>query len=1473
MDWHPQHTCIFEAKERVGGRAYSKAGIPGLADLRIDLGAYRFDTHNHVLVNRIVNGILKLPTRCYDPRISDPTCNAFGNLSNVRDAYGNNAGYATGPEGLALKFREAGGHIYFGHRLVKVDKADPQRQDDVLLEFSNKVSVVVKSVFLNIPAPAMNHLDNMSIVFTGATQDTREALAATVPMPGAKQFLVYPKAPWRSVEALREGLFSNATSTPPLVGRLHEFYGKCKALPSDSCYGHGSGCKSLQGDDCFGAVLTYYDFPSDPEKKILNYFAKFQENLSDPYTYLAYDPDAAPGTPAHDAKVMIESTHESFVDALLKKNAAGFNNRTIVEQVMPMPSGTVLAMWWSRDAESSIYPEPSTLGADTSVTPNMRDPQHRLRNRIMKPVDSLPIYIANEAYSGGAGWAQPALTMTERVLWHHFGNKAAWVGGEDCEEDCLLGLPPNCKDCVSSTWWAQEIGSYPPTTPPLPPIPNCQSSADELVHVVQSNPSDPATTKCAKVTSADLDPIPNRNGSCSTSYADDEMALQWSWTNTTHLFVSLTMENAQGWTGVGFGAGMTSADMVVLLNLPLVTHRYNSTGYQVPTQVGWGDDLQLQEVHVNPATSQMSVSFVVSGDLLNDRVVAASPSSPPSPPSCSSCIANAPSASLCPGSLSSTTATKTATASQATTGTSVDMIFSRYSKPLGPGSNSTHFPQHTWMRHLQLDLACGRDVTPTFEQHIKPLFRAKDRAAMLFSLDLHNYTDVFNEADSIYNVVRDKTFYNLATGMPKDKPWSLRNIHLFQSWIIGGKKQGPTSGGLLPGVTCTSKPKPTFYGDIKGLFREKDVSDMLFMMDLSKYKDVSKHAIKIFTAVSIPMGQPHHMPCDSEWSAESLSTFEQWVACGKEEGDPASEGAFDDAEVFYKTININSFPEYRSTAKRALQYYIDMAWKQGPENITDPSQEYRRFWPYNHTYFETVINNWYSGMAAAGEAYDPADDAEFTSRAMVVNWLTQYAPYHLTDGAWIAGCCPTGPIDEIHAMLWGIYNDELGMGERKKNHCFVYQQTLESIGVSLPEIHSRDFAYDPRLLKSAFTQAAFSLTIAQFSDEYFEELLGATVQLEMSSIGLVTRIKRQEYWGIDAQRDILHVGIDNAAHGHGYRAVRATMLYLDQIRETSGEAGVQAAWRRIWNGFMCFDALSTFGEDVREMNARMVNVNPTHEVVKMMEAKAKYGSQNHLDKRLGVTKINALFANPKEFVEMLGRSAWVVPGNPDVSALMDYLTTFEGPMFRVFNDDEFEVWRVWIREMKSDRAQNGTLDIVDAMEHVIVRVMRTAMSVKAHQRINVWGPSPNDPALEIEQPVSQWLQAVNNVGPKVMMRVLANPRNNLITPGAPLSSRLVTGVLKPGTTMGKQFARIAVDAPQLKDESHRNRFWTWTDIVQRWIADDCPMEPAAGQTWKLFVEDEEFDFRGVMDPVGRIERTLETWREARPYSTGKHYDF
>lgn len=67
----------------------------------------------------------------------------------------------------------------------------------------------------------------------------------------------------------------------------------------------------------------------------------------------------------------------------------------------------------------------------------------------------------------------------------------------------------------------------------------------------------------------------------------------------------------------------------------------------------------------------------------------------------------------------------------------------------------------------------------TFTQHIKPLFRAKDRQSMQWSFDLWSYEDVTRHAQGI--------FHRLQQGsMPCDGAWPREQVDLFQHWITSG---------------------------------------------------------------------------------------------------------------------------------------------------------------------------------------------------------------------------------------------------------------------------------------------------------------------------------------------------------------------------------------------------------------------------------------------------------------------------------------------------------------------------------------------------------------------------------------------------------------------------------------------------------------------------------------------------------------
>lgn len=67
----------------------------------------------------------------------------------------------------------------------------------------------------------------------------------------------------------------------------------------------------------------------------------------------------------------------------------------------------------------------------------------------------------------------------------------------------------------------------------------------------------------------------------------------------------------------------------------------------------------------------------------------------------------------------------------------------------------------------------------TFMQHIKPLFRAKDRQSMQWAFDLWSYEDVTRHAQGIFQRVQQGS-------MPCDGAWSREQVEIFQRWMTSG---------------------------------------------------------------------------------------------------------------------------------------------------------------------------------------------------------------------------------------------------------------------------------------------------------------------------------------------------------------------------------------------------------------------------------------------------------------------------------------------------------------------------------------------------------------------------------------------------------------------------------------------------------------------------------------------------------------
>jgi hypothetical protein len=71
------------------------------------------------------------------------------------------------------------------------------------------------------------------------------------------------------------------------------------------------------------------------------------------------------------------------------------------------------------------------------------------------------------------------------------------------------------------------------------------------------------------------------------------------------------------------------------------------------------------------------------------------------------------------------------------------------------------------------------DEPISFEQHIKPLFRERDRESMNWAFDLWSHGDVAANGEAILARLRDGT-------MPCDGAWPEEQIVRFRDWLEAG---------------------------------------------------------------------------------------------------------------------------------------------------------------------------------------------------------------------------------------------------------------------------------------------------------------------------------------------------------------------------------------------------------------------------------------------------------------------------------------------------------------------------------------------------------------------------------------------------------------------------------------------------------------------------------------------------------------
>lgn len=511
-------------------------------------------------------------------------------------------------------------------------------------------------------------------------------------------------------------------------------------------------------------------------------------------------------------------------------------------------------------------------------------------------------------------------------------------------------------------------------------------------------------------------------------------------------------------------------------------------------------------------------------------------------------------------------------------------------------------------------------------------------------------------------------------------------------------------------------------------------------------------------------------------------------------------------DFYYMLCNIDQFPEMYEFSCKIVDQFLGVARHAiEHQTYTDSGAVIlEKYFDYDKTTFEAKLEeiyDFYRDQAAHMKPWE-LDEA----RADIVKDRVHSGPYNQNDGAWLRFIANTGTLDDVRGFLFDVWSDEFGNGNPALHHGNLFTTFLRGLNITLPEVASRAYADHPKFNDGDFASPVFQMAISQNSDRYFPEIIGMTLFLEWEVLELAQTIKKLDYHGIDSQFWRMHVGIDNAVDGHGAKARNAVNVYLDNVLKESGNEAMQREWKRIWTGFVAFATAGMNYLGIDDVLAHRRPPTMTDKIKSLMARKQHYGALNHANRKMGVNRINDWFDDLDGFVDELAHSAFVVPGNPEASRLLNYLTTFDGPMYEVFDADDVALWRAWILWLGRTEDTPVVKQYQTKAQSMLLLLRELRSSVvgtAGHLRYKLEG-----------KPLHEWF-----AGDLVeFMRALGKPDNPWVVPWDAENSPLVRDFAAGSNRMAQ-----ALDTrfPVLGNQVGRL-------VIVRWINAGCPIpeEPA-----------------------------------------------
>lgn len=416
----------------------------------------------------------------------------------------------------------------------------------------------------------------------------------------------------------------------------------------------------------------------------------------------------------------------------------------------------------------------------------------------------------------------------------------------------------------------------------------------------------------------------------------------------------------------------------------------------------------------------------------------------------------------------------------------------------------------------------------------------------------------------------------------------------------------------------------------------------------------------------------------------------------------------------------------------------------------DPSPTILSISTYTSTALQSFLTKAHMSSTSRYEAYlarrkQGGPREMFPTREYAREWLRLAGVVKYVDGGWLSGVLDiasgrasglppssgSGSLErQVGKMAWQVISEEFGDGDLTKNHVYVYERLLESLGTGAVDAAGRaapgyERGFDglpddegaPRCWQAAIAQQCIGLLAS--TREFFPEAIGFNMAYEALPYHLLVTTRELRELGIDDYYFALHVTIDNADSGHAAIARVAVERYLEGVRKRDGKEAMERMWRRVQAGYQLAEGLPTtpcspkqfepaVGKDglstwkVHVPAATTVEATDVEKrLVALLGHKTFAAEKMHCPSRMTIQgKTIEEWLDPHtwtaerglEFVRALGeKKPWVYHGDPAKSRLVKELE-WGGRMFGAFSRAETELVRVWVRSLGGEARDAAKVD-------------------------------------------------------------------------------------------------------------------------------------------------------------------------------------